>query len=148
MIKNISSEFERVYKNKNDNEAYGISLSEQKSTLEKKRQKYMDMYIDELITRAELNEKVKAIDKDLEKIKNELTITEYNLTRGDMLENILKKTFDSIENITDLSAMTNADMKQIINRIEVDRDGNIDIFLNLFGEIGIDESFLIYDNHT
>lgn len=148
MIKNISTEFERVYKNKNDNEIYGKNLSEQKSALEKKRQKYMDMYIDEIITRAELNEKVKTIDKDLEKIKNELTITEYNLNRGDMLENILRKTFDGIENITDVSAMTNADIKQIINKIEVDKEGRIDIFLNLFGEIGIDESFLICDSHT
>ncbi|MDE6596854.1 MAG: recombinase family protein, partial [Oscillospiraceae bacterium] len=110
--------------------------------------KYMDMYVDEIISRSELNEKVKVIDTELEKIKNELLITEYNLSRGDMLETVLKKTFDGIGGVTDISAMTNADMKQIINRIEVDKNGNIDIYLNLFGEIGIDESFLIYDNHT
>ena len=106
------------------------------------------MYIDEIISRTELNEKVKAIDLELEKVKSELTITEYNLSRSDMLENILRQTFDSIENITDISSMTNSDMKKIINKIEVDKSGQIDIFLNIFGEIGIDEQFLICDNHT
>nr|MDE5577612.1 recombinase family protein [Oscillospiraceae bacterium] len=148
MIKNIAAEFERIYKTKNDNETYGAELNEKKAALEKKRQKYMDMYIDEIISRTELNEKVKAIDLELEKVKSELTITEYNLSRGDMLENILRQTFDSIENITDISSMTNSDMKKIINKIEVDKSGQIDIFLNLFGEIGIDEQFLICDNHT
>ena len=148
MIKNIAAEFERVYKNKNDNEEQNGKLNEHKASLEKKRQKYMDMYVDEIISRSELNEKIKGIDIELEKIKNELLITEYNLSRGDMLETVLKKTFDGIGGVTDISAMTNADMKQIINRIEVDKDGHIDIYLNLFGEIGIDESFLICDNHT
>lgn len=148
MIKNIAAEFERVYKTKNDNEAYGADLNEKKAALEKKRQKYMDMYIDEIISRTELNEKVKSIDLELEKVKSELTVTEYNLSRDDMLENILRQTFDSIENIIDISSMTNSDMKKIINKIEVDKSGQIDIFLNLFGEIGIDESFLICDNHT
>lgn len=148
MVKNIVNEFDRVYKNRDDNESYNVQLNEQKNTLEKKRQKYMDMYIDEIISRAELNEKVKIIDAELEKIKNELAITEYNLSRNDMLENILHKTFDNIGKIADISSMTNAQLKQIINRIEVDKNGQIDIFLNLFGEIGIDESFLICDNYT
>lgn len=147
MIKNIKAEFERVYKNRDDNESYNAELAERRDTLEKKRQKYMDMYVDELISRAELNEKVKVIDSELEKIKNELTITEYNLSRSDILEKVLAQTFSGIENTADVSSMTNAQLKQIINRIEVDKDGHIDIFLNLFGEIGIDESFLICDIH-
>ncbi len=148
MVKNIVSEFSRVYKNRDDNESYNAELNERKTSLEKKRQKYMDMYIDEIISRAELNEKVKVIDAELEKIKNELTITEYNLSRNDMLEDILRKTFDGIGNTTDVASMSNAQLKQIINRIEVDKDGEIDIFLNLFGEIGLDETFLICDSHT
>ncbi len=148
MVKNIVAEFSRVYKNRDDNESYNAELNERKTSLEKKRQKYMDMYIDEIISRAELNEKVKVIDAELEKIKNELTITEYNLSRNDMLEDILRKTFDGIGNTTDVASMSNAQLKQIINRIEVDKDGEIDIFLNLFGEIGLDETFLICDSHT
>ena len=65
-----------------------------------------------------------------------------------MLEGVLEQTFADIESVTDLSTVSNAQLKKIINRIEVDKEGHIDIFLNLFGEIGIDESFLICDSHT
>lgn len=148
MIKNIVSEFNRVYHEKADNELCSAELEKKQSDLEKRRQKYMDMYVDELISREELNTKLKSINSELEQIHSELSIAEYNLSRGEMLDDILGKTFSGIEQITDISAMSNAQLKKIINRIEVDKDGHIDIFLNLFGEIGIDESFLICDNHT
>lgn len=148
MIKNIVSEFNRVYHEKADNELCSAELEKKQSDLEKRRQKYMDMYVDELISREELNTKLKSINSELEQIHSELSIAEYNLSRGEMLDDILGKTFSGIEQITDISAMSNAQLKKIINRIEVDKDGNIDIYLNLFGEIGIDESFLICDNHT
>lgn len=148
MIKNIVTEFERVYKNKNDNEEYGAELTQRKAALEKKRQKFMDMYVDEIITRTELNEKVRVIDAELEKINTDLTLTEYNISKSDLLENVLSRTFDDIAKITDVSSMTNAQLRRILNRIEVDKNGNIDIFLNLFSEIGLDKSFLICDSHT
>lgn len=44
--------------------------------------------------------------------------------------------------------MTNAQLKQIIQKIEVDKDGNADIYLRLLGDLGLDETFLINDNRT
>lgn len=34
-------------------------------------------------------------------------------------------------------------LKQIIQKIEVDKEGNVDIFLRLFGDLGLDEAVLI-----
>ena len=39
--------------------------------------------------------------------------------------------------------MTNAQLKRLINKIEVDKDGNVDIYLRLIGELGLDETVLI-----
>lgn len=39
--------------------------------------------------------------------------------------------------------MTNEQLKQIIQKIEVDKEGNVDIFLRLFGDLGLDEAVLI-----
>ena len=39
-------------------------------------------------------------------------------------------------------------MKKIIQKIEVDKDGNVDIYLRLFGDLGLDETILINDDHT
>lgn len=63
-------------------------------------------------------------------------------------EAILNQTFKEIEDITDVRRMTNTQLKKIIQRIEVDKDGNVDIYLRLFGELGLDETILISNDHT
>ena len=44
--------------------------------------------------------------------------------------------------------MSNAQLKKIIQKIEVDKDGNVDIYLRLFGDLGLDETILINHDHT
>ena len=44
--------------------------------------------------------------------------------------------------------MTNAQLKRIIQKIEVDKDGNVDIYLRLFGDLGLDETVLIRNDET
>ena len=51
-------------------------------------------------------------------------------------EYILGNTFKAVEDITDVHQMTNEQLKQIIQKIEVDKEGNVDIFLRLFGDLG------------
>ena len=43
----------------------------------------------------------------------------------------------------DVHEMTNAQLKRLINKIEVDKDGNVDIYLHLIGDLGLDETVLI-----
>ncbi len=44
--------------------------------------------------------------------------------------------------------MTNAQLRRIIDRIEVDHDGNVDIYLRLMGDLGLDKIVPIRDNRT
>ena len=39
--------------------------------------------------------------------------------------------------------MTNAQLKRLINKIEVGKKGNVDIYLRLIGDLGLDETVLI-----
>ena len=112
------------------------------------RQKYMDMYTDDLITREELNEKIGGTKQEIERLENELKMVAYHLTKGEQLETILNRTFKEIEDISDVHQMTNAQLKRIIQKIEVDKDGNVDIYLRIFGDLGLDETVLISDNQT
>lgn len=61
------------------------------------------------------------------------------------MENILNRTFKEIEDITDVHQMTNQQLKRLIQKIEVDKDGNVDIYLRLLGDLGLDETVLIED---
>ena len=83
--------------------------------------------------------------KEIERLENELKMVSYHLTKGEQLEAILNNTFKTIEDITDVRQMTNMQLKKLIQKIEVDKDGNVDIYLRLLGDLGLDETILIAD---
>lgn len=148
VIRHVVGEFQRIYKAKDDNLHYEKELTTQLAKLQKTRQKYMDMYADDLISREELNDKIGGMRKEIERLENELKMVSYHLTKGDQLEAILQDTFRQIEDIADVRQMTNAQLKRIIQKIEVDKDGNVDIYLRLLGDLGLDETVLIHHDET
>ena len=148
VIQYVVGEFRRIYKAKDENIAYEKELKNQLNKLTKLRQKYMDMYADDLITREELNEKIGGSRKEIERLENELKMVSYHLTKEDQLESVLNHTFKAIEDITNVREMTNEQLKKLIQKIEVDKDGNVEIFLRLLGNLGLDQTVLISDNRT
>ena len=148
VIRYVVGEFQRVYKAKDENLNYEKELNAQLAKLQKTRQKYMDMYADDLISREELNDKIGGMRKEIERLENELKMVAYHLTKGEQLESVLGRTFKEIEDITDVHQMTNAQLKRIIQKIEVDKDGNVDIYLRLLGDLGLDETVLIHHDET
>ena len=143
VINYVIKEFQRVYKAKDENIEYEKQLNTELNKLRKSHEKYMDMYTDDLISREELNERIGGMRKEIERLENELKMVSYHLTKGEQLEAILNSTFKQLEDITDVHEMTNAQLKRLINKIEVDKDGNVDIYLRLIGDLGLDETVLI-----
>lgn len=143
VINYVIKEFQRVYKAKDENIEYEKQLNTELNKLRKSREKYMDMYTDDLISREELNEKIGGMRKEIERLENELKMVSYHLTKGEQLEAILNSTFKQLEDITDVHEMTNAQLKRLIQKIEVDKEGNVDIYLRLIGDLGLDEAVLI-----
>ena len=143
VIDYVIKEFQRVYKAKDENIEYERELNAELSKLRKSREKYMDMYTDDLISREELNEKIGGMRKEIERLENELKMVSYHLTKGEQLEAILNSTFKQMEDFTDVHEMNNTQLKRLIQKIEVDKDGNVDIFLRLIGDLGLDETVLI-----
>ena len=148
VISYVVGQFQKVYKAKDENLDYEKELTAQLAKLQKTRQKYMDMYADDLISRDELNAKIGGMRKEIERLENELKMISYNLTKGEQLESVLTSTFKEIEDITDVHQMTNTQLKRIIQKIEVDKEGNVDIYLRLLGDLGLDSTVLISDNLT
>ena len=148
VIRSITQEFQRVYQAKDENLHYEKELSAQLAKLQKTRQKYMDMYADDLISREELKDKLGGMRKEMERLENQLKMVSYHLTKGEQLEAILNRTFQEIEDVSDVRRMTNAQLKRIVQRIEVDKTGSVDIYLRIFGDLGLDETILINHNHT
>ena len=148
VIDYVVKEFQRVYKAKDENVQQEKEINSQLIKLKKSREKYMDMYADDLITRDELNEKIGGMLKEIERLENELRLVSYNLTKGDQLETILNNTFKEIEDIADVHEMTNEQLKRIVRRIVVDKDGNVDIYLRVIGDLGLEDDVLIENEKT
>ena len=148
VIRYVVNEFQRIYKAKDENLEYEKELNSELSRLQKTREKYMDMYTDDLISREELNDKIGGMRKEIERLENELKLISYHITKGEQLEAVLNNTFKKIEDITDVHQMTNTQLKKIIQKIVVDKDGNVDIYLRILGDLGLEESVLINDNYT
>ena len=96
VVRYVVKEFERVYKAKDENLEYEKELNMQLSKLKKTRQKYMDMYTDDLISRDELNAKIGGMKKEIYRLENELQMIAYHLTKGEQLETVLNNTFKEI----------------------------------------------------
>ena len=148
VIRYVVGEFERVYRAKDENVHYEKELTQQLAKLKRSRQKYLDMYADDLITREELNEKAAGMRQEIDRLEHELKIVSYNLTKGEQLEGILNETFKTIEGVTDVREMTNAQLRRIVDRIEVDHDGHVTVYLRLMGDLGLDGIVLVHDDHT
>ena len=144
----MAREFARIYKAKDENTPDENELNRQLAKCKKMRQKYIDMYADDLISREELHKKAGEIKAELERLENEQRMARYGLEKGGQLEEVVGRTFRRIEDIVSVREMTNAQLKQVIQKIEVDKDGNVDISLHLFGGLGPDRTFPVHHNGT
>lgn len=141
-IKKVVDDFNKNYKSNDENTKTEKDLQNKIKGLKKKRQKYMDMYENEIITMKELKIHTADINQDILRFEDKLKIVQYNLSQGSMLTQNLNETFTSIEEILQSEDITNEMLKKVIDRIEVSEGGKVDIYFKLFKDIGLDETFL------
>ena len=106
------------------------------------------MYVAEIISMDELREKTNTINQEIDSVYDELKLVKNNITKSDLLQNILSETFKDIDKILHDKNVSHTLLARVIERIEVDKDGNVDIFLKMFEEIGEDGTVLLANNHT
>ena len=97
---------------------------------EQNRKRYIDMYADGIITKNELNDNITQVKNKIEQLKKELNTINLQLDGNDILHNVLLNSFKKVEDICNLKNATNAELKKIINKIEIDNAGNVEIILN------------------
>lgn len=100
--------------------------------IKKSRQRYMDLYAEDLITRAELEEKINRDKPELERLEKELERKRMRPSKGAGLSSFLAETFPGPEEIACLHGAANAQLRRIIDRIEVGQEGGVEIFLKSF----------------
>ena len=137
-----------IYKKTSDNFQREKELKKELNRLQAKRERYIEMRSDGLLSREEAKAKNEAVHKQIDVIENELKIMSCCQVDSRTLEMRLANTFKTIEDIVDVRKMDNVQLKKIIDRIEVDKSGQVKIFLHLLEDLHIDEDVLICDNRT
>jgi len=135
-IQSIISELEKG-REKPKKTVSKADLQKKIKQLQAKKEKYQEMYAADVMTMAELKEKTSYINKEIEDLTEQLDQTNIS-------DNIEKTSIEQIRIYTEeieeflaLENVTNGDLRKIISRIVVNREGEIKIYLRNFSDLMI-----------
>lgn len=148
VIKKIVSDFNKNYAPMHQNLKTEKEITKEIEKLKKSRQKYIDMYDNEVISMDDLKEKTSSINAEIKHLEEKLKMAQYGITQGDKLQTGLVDTFKTIGDILNSAEITNEMLKQVIDRIEVSPAGQVDIYLKLLTDIGLDKKYHFNDDRT
>ncbi len=100
------------------------------------RMKYMEMYAEGLIEREEMKEALLDLKRKAEAVEGELNLVKESLREGGA-EDVFRKCYENAEWMVTVGDMSNAMLKRMIDRIEVDHEGNVDIYFRDISECGV-----------
>ena len=128
-IREAKKIFLEQYGQNNEAEEKKDELTRKITELKKRKEKMILLFSKDLISIDELEEKLKTINIEIPRL--ELELKKYAIVHDQKaFEKSLDTVFHNIENITDIRKLSNAQLKEIIHEIKVDKDGHIDIYLN------------------
>ena len=132
----VEKEFEKITKLRENNERSEESLIKEIEKVTVKKQKYMEMFQNEVINIQELKKYTNPLNEDIARLERELKLITSEIKEKDVLEKELSKTISTVDDILNNKTITNAMLKTIIDVIEVDSDSNVEVRLKLLNEIG------------
>ena len=151
VMKAVEKEFEKITKLRENNERSEESLLKEIEKVTVKKQKYMEMFQNEIINIQELKKYTNPLNEDIARLERELKLITSEIKEKDVLEKELNKTIKTVDDILNNQTITNAMLKTIIDVLEVDSDSNVEVRLKLLNEIGTNEPVItkfedIYQN--
>lgn len=100
-----------------------------------KKSRYQEMYANDVMTMAELKEKTAQIAKELAALDDSLKLLERSIAVQRNSENLVKLYIIEIERFLKLETVTNLDLRRIVERISVNRDGTVRIILKKLDDL-------------
>lgn len=121
---------------KSDNPVQSIqSMESKRRKLLSKKDRYQEMYANDLITLSELKTKLSAIMDELKAVDMDLEHIEQSAKIQNNAEQIIRRYTEEILRFLELDTITNADLRRVIDHISVNRNGNVRIVLKKFEDL-------------
>jgi hypothetical protein len=99
-----------------------------------KKDRYQEMYANDLISMAELKDKLTGVAEELKALDANLAQIAQSTEIHSNAEQIVLYDRQEITRFLELETVTNMDMRQIIDHISVNHNGNVCVVLNKFPE--------------
>ncbi len=137
LLEKTISEFKKKYKlslnglNEND-------IVDELERLKKMKDKQTKMYEADIITIDELKERTSDMNVAIRKLENELIAVRGNASTFDIIETMVKKYCGSINDVLNTENLDNVMLKKVIDKIVVNEDGKIKVYLKLFKDLELD----------
>lgn len=104
-------------------------IKRKKAKLEKSRHKYQDMYINDVISMSELKTRTSEIEKELNRLDGMLNVSKKEeKTEQEKIEE-MKQITNDIKRFLSLETATNVDLRRIVDRITVNKSGEVKIYI-------------------
>jgi site-specific DNA recombinase len=124
------------------------SLKQERQKLQRKLERLKEMYLDEVISRDEVKEKSQDLKGQLMQLDERLRGLEQENVTDEKLARLLEALFRNMDQILSADVITNEMLKQVIDRIEVDSSGNVDVIIKPISHIHLGATVPICDSST
>ena len=110
-------------------------IEAKKKKLLAKKNRYQEMYANDLMTMEELQEKLSALTAEIKACDNALDQLAIMGKVKSNTEALIDRYAEEIERFLSLDTVTNMDMRRIIDRISVNKNGNVRVVLKKFEDM-------------
>lgn len=146
--KQLVEEFRTQYHESSQNMKDAESVEKELARLNKLKGKVNTQFECDAISEMEYRERISAITSQISALQNRLHLYARGINIHQQLEKLVEEAFQKMGEHVSVRDMTNAQLKQIIDRIEADKQGHIDVYFKLLNDLGLDETILVCDDGT
>lgn len=137
--------YNKILKEKNQDIKTEKQLQKNLDKFKKTKQKYIDMYTNEMVTMEEYKELTKNIDIQIKNTNAEIQMLKFTMADEDALNKDIKNKIEEIQNILNGNEFTNEGLKKIIDVININKNGNIEIVLKGLTNFDYDNEVIVRD---
>lgn len=147
-INRTITKYHKILKDRNKDFKTAKDLEKEIEKLKKTKQKYVKMYTDELIDEEEFREYSNSINYKIKEIEKQIKITNFSIASEDVINRDIKQKMAEIEKILNCGEFTNEDLKKVIDRINVNKNGDVEIVLKGLDNFDYDNDVIVRDDNT
>lgn len=132
----IMEEVFQRYMRQRSNENGDTSIAKLQADLRKqqlKQSKLQEMYMNDIMTMEELKEKSIPLKRQIQELEEKIRLIQKVPCSEGEIRRQIEELFRDVKEILNAENLTNEMLKQIIQKIEVDENGNVEVFLKKIG---------------